>query len=112
MMRWVPWLVLGLLVAAFAAAGLAGDDTDRSDLTYTQFIKQVRDGNVRTIDFNKTTGSIVGKFERVRGALPLGELQHVRRLVRLCMIKEDEVDLVGERFGIPAEPVTQVCALA
>ncbi len=63
MMRWVPWIVLGLLVAAFVGASFAGDRTTRADLTYSKFIRQVEDGNVREIDFNKTTGQITGTFE-------------------------------------------------
>src|SRR4029077_17438409 len=35
----------------------------KADLTYTQFVNQVDNDNVKSIDFNKSTGSISGKFD-------------------------------------------------
>ncbi len=62
-LRWVPWIVLALIAAAFVVSSLAGGSSSKADLTYSQFVNQVDDNNVKTIDFNKSTGSISGKFE-------------------------------------------------
>ncbi len=61
-LRWVPWIVLALIAAAFVVSSLAGGSSSKADLTYTQFVNQVDDNNVKSIDFNKSTGSISGKF--------------------------------------------------
>ena len=61
-LRWVPWIVLALIAAAFVVSSLAGGSSSKADLTYSQFVNQVDDNNVKSIDFNKSTGSISGKF--------------------------------------------------
>ncbi len=65
-MRWIPWIVLGLLVAAFLAMSLTGSRADQATLTYSQFIHQVEQDNVKRLDFNKTTGEITGDFLKPR----------------------------------------------
>ncbi|HEX4529835.1 MAG TPA: ATP-dependent zinc metalloprotease FtsH [Acidimicrobiia bacterium] len=62
-LRWVPWIVLALIAAAFVVSSLAGGSSSKADLTYTQFVNQVDNDNVKSIDFNKSTGSISGKFD-------------------------------------------------
>ena len=62
-LRWVPWIVLALIAAAFVVSSLAGGSSSKADLTYSQFVNQVDDDNVKSIDFNKSTGSISGKFK-------------------------------------------------
>ena len=59
----MPWIVLALIAAAFVVSSLAGGSSSKTDLTYSQFVSQVDDGNVKSIDFNKSTGSISGSFE-------------------------------------------------
>jgi cell division protease FtsH len=67
-LRWVPWIVLALIAAAFVVSSLAGSSSSKADLTYSQFANQVDDGNVKSIDFNKSSGAISGKFvEPVNG---------------------------------------------
>ena len=61
-LRWVPWIVLALIAAAFVVSSLAGGSSSKADLTYSQFVNQVDNDNVKSIDFNKSTGSISGKF--------------------------------------------------
>ena len=64
----MPWIVLALIAAAFLVSSLAGGSSSKADLTYSQFVNQVDDDNVKSIDFNKSTGSISGKFnEPVNG---------------------------------------------
>ena len=58
----MPWIVLALIAAAFLVSSLAGGSSSKADLTYSQFVNQVDDGNVKSIDFNKSTGEINGNF--------------------------------------------------
>ncbi len=59
-LRWVPWIVLALIAAAFLVSSLAGGSSSKTDLTYSQFVNQVEDDNVKSVDFNKSTGAISG----------------------------------------------------
>ena len=52
----MPWIVLALIAAAFVVSSLAGGGSSKADLTYSQFVDAVDDGNVKSIDFNKSTG--------------------------------------------------------
>ena len=61
-LRWVPWIVLALIAAAFIVSSLAGSSSSKADLTYSQFVNAVDDDNVKSIDFNKSNGAISGKF--------------------------------------------------
>jgi cell division protease FtsH len=61
-LRWVPWIVLALIAAAFVVSTLASGSSSKADLTYSEFVTAVDNGNVKTIDFNKSSGSISGKF--------------------------------------------------
>ncbi len=60
----MPWVVLACVAIAFLVTSLAGSSTSKSDLTYSQFEQQVQDGNVKSIEFNKSTGTINGVFEQ------------------------------------------------
>ncbi len=75
-LRWVPWIVLALIAAAFIVSSLAGSGSSKADLTYSEFTTAVDNGNVKSIDFNKSSGAISGKFvepvERQVGVLELG----------------------------------------
>jgi cell division protease FtsH len=62
-LRWVPWIVLALIAAAFLVSSLASNNSSKADLTYSEFVSQVDDGNVKSIEFNKSTGEINGVFE-------------------------------------------------
>ena len=61
-LRWVPWIVLALIAAAFLVSSLASSSSSKADLTYSQFVNAVDDGNVKSIEFNKSTGEINGMF--------------------------------------------------
>ena len=56
-LRWVPWVLLAIVAAAFLVTSLAGGSSSKTDLTYTQFVNEVNADNVKTVDFNKSTGS-------------------------------------------------------
>jgi cell division protease FtsH len=67
-LRWVPWVLLALVAAAFLVSSLAGGSSSTTDLTYTQFVDQVDADNVKTVEFNKSTGAINGDLtEPVKG---------------------------------------------
>ena len=61
-LRWVPWVVLALIAAAFLVSSLANTGQSSNDLTYTQFNKAVDAGQVKSIEFNKSTGTIEGEY--------------------------------------------------
>jgi len=54
--------VLALIAAAFVVSSLASNGSSKADLTYTQFSQQVDSGNVKSVEFNKSTGEINGTF--------------------------------------------------
>ena len=41
-LRWVPWIVLALIAAAFVVSSLAGGSSSKADLTYSQFVNAGR----------------------------------------------------------------------
>jgi cell division protease FtsH len=59
--------VLALIAVAFLVSSLANRSSSKAELTYTQFEKQVQDGNVKGIEFNKSTGTINGVFKSAQG---------------------------------------------
>jgi cell division protease FtsH len=62
-LRWIPWIVLALIAAAFLVSSLASSSSSKADLTYSEFVTQVEDGNVKSIEFNKSSGEINGVFD-------------------------------------------------
>src|SRR5439155_1955969 len=66
-LRWVPWIVLALIAAAFLVSSLASSSASKADLTYSQFVKAVDAGDVKSIEFNKSTGEINGVFTQPQG---------------------------------------------
>ena len=63
-LRWVPWVLLAIVAAAFLVTSLAGGSSSKTDLTYTQFVNEVNAENVKTVDFNKSTGAISGDLNK------------------------------------------------
>ena len=67
--RFLPWVLVALLVAVFFIPSLSNRDSGAKDLTYSQFIKKVEAGQVESVTFNKTNGDITGDFRgKVDGA--------------------------------------------
>jgi len=54
--------LIGLLVLAFLIPSLAPKQSTEHPLTYSQFTAAVRDGQVRSVSFDKTNGDINGKY--------------------------------------------------
>jgi cell division protease FtsH len=64
----LPWLLVLALVAVFAFANVFSSGSgDAKELTYSQFVNQVEDGNVKKVTFNKSDGSIEGEFTSEHG---------------------------------------------
>ena len=66
-LRWVPWIVLALIAAAFLVSSLMSTSSSSADLTYSEFVSAVDAGNVKSIEFNKSTGEIKGVFNAPQG---------------------------------------------
>ncbi len=63
-LRWVPWVVLALIAAAFLVSTLANSGSSKNELTFSQFTKAVESGEVKGIEYNKSTGAIDGTFRQ------------------------------------------------
>src|SRR4051794_9341896 len=94
-LRWVPWIVLALIAAAFLVSSLAGSSSSKADLTYSEFTTAVDNGNVKSIDFNKSSGAISGKFvEPVKGKAEFSSSGPKDNLpdTMLAQIKKKDID--------------------
>ncbi|MBM3661046.1 MAG: ATP-dependent zinc metalloprotease FtsH [Actinobacteria bacterium] len=60
--KFLPWLLVGLLVLVFFIPNLSNDSSGAKELTYSQFIKKVEAGQVEKVTYNKTNGTIEGDF--------------------------------------------------
>jgi cell division protease FtsH len=58
----VLWVLAGLLLATILVPSLLPDEGGQ-DLTYSQFIDEVRAGSVESVEINNTNGNITGTFE-------------------------------------------------
>jgi cell division protease FtsH len=58
----VLWVLAGLLLATIFVPSLLPDEGGQ-DLTYSQFIDEVRAGSVESVEINNTNGNITGTFE-------------------------------------------------
>ena len=73
--RWVPLAVLGVLVAVFLFTSVGSSSGGRVDLTFSQLQEQVRDGNVRTLEYDPSSGKISGELrEPVDGRTRFGSV--------------------------------------
>jgi cell division protease FtsH len=62
--RWLPWVVIGVIVVAVLVWQTAPDgNTDRAELEYGQFLTLVSDGKVDNIEYDQSTGKITGEFK-------------------------------------------------
>src|SRR4051812_22638896 len=59
--RWSLWVLLGLIAAAFVLPYAFTTDEGR-DLDYSQMLEQVRNDNVKSIEWNNENGHISGEF--------------------------------------------------
>src|SRR5438093_11251493 len=59
--RWSIWVLLGLVAAAFLLPALFSS-SEGVDLQYSQFLNEVKNGNVKSIEWNNENGHISGEF--------------------------------------------------
>ncbi|MDA2945439.1 MAG: ATP-dependent zinc metalloprotease FtsH [Actinomycetota bacterium] len=57
--RWLPWVAVGIFLAAVLVPSLVTGPTGPS-ITYSEFIDEVRAGNVESIEIDNATGKISG----------------------------------------------------
>src|SRR5687767_11455071 len=59
--RWSFWILGGVLALALLLPNLVGS-TPGDELSYREFLDEVRDGNVESIEWDNNDGSIEGTF--------------------------------------------------
>ena len=57
--RWLPWVAIGLFLAAVILPGMLNGPTGPA-ISYSEFIDEVRNGSVQSIEINNVTGEISG----------------------------------------------------
>ena len=57
--RWSAWIVVGILITLLIAANTF-KSSDSLEISYTEFIKDVKDDKVESIDYDNSTAKIVG----------------------------------------------------
>jgi cell division protease FtsH len=60
--RWALYVLAGVVAAALLLPSLWPRD-DGEQITYTQFMEQVREGEVESVEINNSSGAITGEFE-------------------------------------------------
>ncbi len=57
--RWLPWIAIGLFLAAVILPGMLNGPSGPA-ISYSEFIDEVRNGSVQSIEINNVTGEISG----------------------------------------------------
>jgi cell division protease FtsH len=60
--RWVPWVLVAVLVGGFFLLNVAGGGSDKLEISYSQFKGFVRNEKVESVDFDPGSGNLTGKF--------------------------------------------------
>ncbi len=61
--RWVPWIVVGLILAALLISNLGGSGPQRDVLDYSEFIEAVKADRVEQVKIDQLSGHIEGAFK-------------------------------------------------
>jgi hypothetical protein len=62
--RWLPWLLVGLVVTALLVwQANPGTGTDRVKLEYSEFLELAQDGAIGKATYDQSNGKITGDFE-------------------------------------------------
>jgi cell division protease FtsH len=61
--RWLPLVMLGVVVAIFLFTTVRTDSPAKADLTYSQFSKAVSKGEVSSVTYDPSNGHITGDFK-------------------------------------------------
>ena len=59
----MPWILIAVLVGGFLLLNVAGGGESKKELTYSEVRAAVRDDEVRSIEYDPSSGNITGKFE-------------------------------------------------
>src|SRR5438034_1948514 len=65
--RWMPWVVFGIFALTLLllfSKGIPGTTPSRSKLTFTEMQADAGKGLIATVDYNRDSGDINGKFTR------------------------------------------------
>ncbi len=61
--RWMPWVIVGLVIAVFLFwQAVPNNTTEAAKIDYGAFIQNVKDGHVQSIKYDASNGKISGKF--------------------------------------------------
>ncbi|MGZ4689409.1 MAG: ATP-dependent zinc metalloprotease FtsH [Acidimicrobiia bacterium] len=60
--RWLPLVMLGVVVAIFLFTTVRTDTPARANLTYSEFTKAVDKGTVKSVSYDPSNGKITGEF--------------------------------------------------
>jgi cell division protease FtsH len=62
--RWLPWVIIGVILLAVVVWQTAPTGTSsRDQLTYAEFLQAVSDGHVDSIKYDQSNGKIVGEYK-------------------------------------------------
>ena len=91
--RWSAWIVVGILIALLAAAGSINTE-DTTEVPYTEFLTEVENGKVASIEYDNTTARIVGERTdgetfRTTGLSPFPD-EH------LALLEANDVEIVPD----------------
>ncbi|HUF85640.1 MAG TPA: ATP-dependent zinc metalloprotease FtsH [Acidimicrobiia bacterium] len=100
--RWVPWILIAVLVGGFLLLNVAGGGSDKKELTYSQVREAVRDDEVESIEYDPSNGNITGKFkdeqdgkDEFSSSGPNDDFQESD----LTLFREHDVDVKYKREG-------------
>ena len=87
--RWLLWVIAGVLLATIFVPSLLPDEQG-NELTYTEFRDKVDDGDVESVEVNRTSGKISGELadgdevlhQRRRRSRPVGSRRGAARGAR------------------------------
>lgn len=64
--RWLPLAVIGIVIAVFFITSTRASNENSTTITFSNFVDEVADGTVKSVEYNPTTGQIAGTFKKAR----------------------------------------------
>jgi cell division protease FtsH len=99
----LPWLLILALVGVFALTNVFSLDTSSTkDISYSRFMEEVRDGNVKKVEFDPSNGELTGELKTaIDGTKDFASEGPTDDLPPrdLTVLREQGVDLVYQRAG-------------
>jgi cell division protease FtsH len=90
--RWSIWLIAGVILLALLVPGLWPDDKGQK-ITYTEFMTQVREGNVESVVVNNSTNTITGTLDDGTQFTTTGGGDRSLSEADEAVLRENEVDI-------------------